>query len=223
MTRYHHIFVVVLAGLLALAIGCTDMQGPEYLDTANSPQGNGWMALCNGKDLTGWKSLTPDRPMSWKVVDGVMVNAPTEEHGVNIYSEKQFDDFELYYEYRIQKNGNSGVFLRGIYEIQIVDDFGLPVDKPKDSGNGGLWSLKTPSANVSKPAGQWQSVYTKLVGNNVTVILNGQKIIDNFELTRGTHVYKELPIEHGKPGPILVQGDHKPVEYRHIMIRPIKK
>ena len=68
-----------------------------------------------GNDLTGWKSMTPDRPMSWKVVDGVMVNAPTEAHGVNIYTEKRFDDFELYCEYRIGEKGNSGVFLRGIY------------------------------------------------------------------------------------------------------------
>jgi hypothetical protein len=142
---------------------------------------------------------------------------------VNIYTEKRFSDFELYCEYRIGKKGNSGVFLRGLYEIQIIDDFGRPVDKPKDSGNGGLWSLKPPCKNVSKPPGEWQSLYTRLVGKDVTVILNGEKIIDGFRLPRPTHVYKELKLTEGEPGPILLQGDHKPIEYRHVYLRPIRK
>ena len=90
------------------------------------------------------------------------------------------------------------------------------------NGNGGLWSLKSPSKNVSKPAGEWQSIYAKLVGNTVTVILNGEKIIDNFKLERPTHLYAEMKhIKHGEPGPILLQGDHKPIDYRHVMLRPI--
>jgi hypothetical protein len=192
-----------------------------FLDKVNGPKGEGWIALFDGKDLTGWQSMTPDRPMSWKVVDGVMVNE--KPHGVNIYTDQKFQDFEFYAEYKIPAGGNSGVFLRGLYEIQIIDDYGVPVDQPKDSGNGGLWSLKAPCKNVSKPAGQWQSIYAKLVGDTVTVILNGQKVIDNFKLERPTHVYDELKqLKPGEPGPILLQGDHKPAEYRNVYIRPIK-
>ncbi len=206
--------------------GCNPAACPTaktcFLDHANGPKGEGWIPLCNGKDMGGWKSMSPDKPMSWKVVDGVMVNE--EAHGVNIYTEKTFGDFEFYAEYKLPPGGNSGIFLRGLYEIQIIDDFGTPVDKPKDSGNGGLWSLKSPSKNVSKPAGQWQSIYARLEGNTVTVILNGEKIIDHFKLERPTHLYAEMKhIKHGEPGPILLQGDHKPIEYRHVMLRPIAR
>lgn len=227
MNAYDTFYRAVLLALLVVftlsAAGCSDLMGKQFLDAENSPRGVGWIALCNGKDLTGWKSMSPDKPMSWKVVDGCLVNAPTEAHGVNIYTEECFNDFELYCEYRIGKGGNSGVFLRGIYEIQIIDDFGRPADKPKDSGNGGLWSLKSPPKNVSKPPGEWQSIYTRLVGKDVTVILNGEKIIDSFHLSRPTFVYKELKIAEGEPGPILLQGDHKPVEYRNIYLRPIEE
>jgi len=213
---------VLWIGMLGAALaGCSQLEKAKYLDPQHAPVGPGWTPLCNGKDLTGWKSLTPEKPMSWKVQNGEMVNAPAGEHGVNIYTEKTFKDFEIYYEYCIEPNGNSGVFLRGLYEIQIVDDYGTPADKPKDWGNGGLWGVKAPSRNVSKPAGQWQCVYARLVGNRVTVFLNGQKIIDDFELTRPTFKYKQLKPKHGDPGPILLQGDHKPVRFRHLMIRPL--
>ena len=198
------------------------MAKTSFLDKVNGPKGEGWIALCNGKDMAGWQIMTPDQPMSWKVVDGVMVNE--KPHGVNIYTDQKFKDLEFYAEYKIPAGGNSGVFLRGLYEIQIIDDYGVPVDKPKDSGNGGLWSLKPPCKNVSKPAGQWQSVYAKLVGDTVTVILNGEKVIDNFKLERPTHLYDEMKpvVKPGEPGPILLQGDHKPVEYRNVYVCPIK-
>jgi hypothetical protein len=204
--------------------GCNPAACPSakitFLDQNNAPKGQGWIALFNGQDITGWKSMTPNAPMSWKAVDGTLVNERA--HGVNIYTEQTFKDFELYAEYKIPEGGNSGIFLRGIYEIQIIDDYGVPVDKPKDSGNGGMWSLKPPCKNVSKPAGQWQSIYAKLVGDTITVILNGQKIIDNFKLERPTFVYDELKIKPGEPGPILIQGDHKPIEYRNLFVRPVQ-
>jgi hypothetical protein len=211
-----------MAGTPACKPAACPMAKINFLDKVNGPKGKGWIALCDGKDLAGWQSMTPDKPMSWKVVDGVMVNE--KPHGVNIYTDKKFNDFEFYAEYKISEGGNSGVFLRGLYEIQIIDDYGVPSDKPKDSGNGGMWSLKPPSKNVSKPAGQWQSVYAKLVGDTVTVILNGQKIIDNFKLERPTFYYDEMKpiVKPGQPGPIILQGDHKPVEYRNVYIRPIK-
>ena len=194
----------------------------NFLDKVNGPKGPGWVPLSNGKDMTGWHSMTPNAPMSWKAEGNLLINEKA--HGVNIYTDKKFGDFEFYCEYKLPKDGNSGVFLRGLYEVQIKDDFGIPSDKPSDSGNGGIWSLKPTSKNVSKPAGEWQSLYIKLVGYNVTVILNGEKLADNFKLERPTHYYDEMKpiVKPGEPGPILLQGDHKPIEYRNVMIRPIK-
>ena len=209
-----------LAGKSGCDVAACPSAKIDFLDRENGPKGRGWIALFNGQDLSGWKSVTPDAPTSWKAVDGMLVNEKA--HGINIYTEQMFKDLEFYAEYKIPEGGNSGIFLRGIYEIQIIDDYGVPVDKPKDSGNGGIWSLKPPSKNVSRPAGQWQSLYAKLVGDTVTVILNGEKIIDAFKLERPTFVYDELKIEPGQPGPILLQGDHKPIEYRRLFLRPLQ-
>jgi hypothetical protein len=198
---------------------------PAYLDKEHAPKGRRWIALFNGKDLSGWKSFPEDRPNSWKVEDGILVSTFKEgEHGRNLYTDRKFEDFELYYEYQVPKNGNSGVFLRGQYEIQVIDDYGVPSDKPKDSGNGGIYGQKAPAKNVSKPAGEWQSGYAKVVGKKITVFINGQKIIDEFTLPRATHLYSELGVKDGDPaGPILLQGDHMPIKYRYVMIKPARK
>lgn len=194
---------------------------PAYLDAEHGPKGPGWIALY-GDDLSGWKSLPADRQNSWKVVDGVLANEPGEHGGTNIYTEKRFADFELYFEYRLPANSNSGVFLRGLYEMQILDDHGQPDDQPKDWGNGGIWGTKAPARNVSKPAGEWQSAAVRMVGQEVTVILNGEKTIDSFAIPKPTYVYDGLGVEEGKPGPLLLQGDHGRIEYRHVMVRPLE-
>jgi len=191
----------------------------KYIDAGHAPAGKGWIALCNGKDLTGWHQRPghEDRPLSWKVVNGVMVN--TAGHGkpaCDIVTDRKFDNFELYYEYRIPKGSNSGMYLRGRYEIQIADDHGR---KPSKGGNGALYSLAAPAHNVSRPAGQWQSVCAKIVGKKVTVILNGTRVIDNAEATRPTGGERDRDVD--QPGPIMIQGDHGPIEVRNIMIKPL--
>lgn len=198
---------------------------PAYLDKEHAPKGKGWIALFDGKDLDGWKSFPEDRPNSWKVKDGILTSTFKEGgHGSNIATEKKFKDFEIYYEYRVPKNGNSGVFLRGQYEIQVIDDHGVPAEKPKDWGNGGIYGQKAPSKNASKPLGEWQANYAKIVGKKITVFVNGEKVIDEFEPPKATHLYGELGVKDGDPtGPILLQGDHKPIEYRYVMIKPIEE
>ena len=199
-----------------------EAQKLTYLDPENAPVGPDWIALFNGRDLNGWKNLTSEGITTWEVADAVMVNAPANHGGDNIRTEKIFEDFEFYCEYLVPENGNSGVFLRGLYEVQIIDDYGVPVDSPRDWGNGGIWSLKAPRENASKPAGQWQSMFIRLVGNRVTVILNGTTIIYDFEMDRPTFVYDPLgELSHGDPGPILLQGDHGPIQFRNLMIRPL--
>lgn len=198
------------------------LAGVEFLDKEHAPKGAGWMPLFNGRDVSGWKKQQADRPMTWSAVDGLLVNNP-EGHGCNIYTEKKFKSFELYYEYRIPAGSNSGVFLRGQYEIQIRDDYGDPADQPvKDWGNGGFWGKELPSKKVSKPPGEWQSTYVKLVGNTASMVLNGVTVHEGYTFDSPTYDYKELGLVHGEAGPILLQGDHGQVAYRHIMIRPIE-
>lgn len=198
---------------------------PTYLDKEHAPKGKDWIRLFNHKDLSGWKFFPENRPNSWKVQDGVLVNDfKPGEHGTNIYTEDKYEDFELYYEYMVVKDGNSGVFLRGQYEVQIQDDYGQPVEKPKDWGNGGIYGQKAPSKNASKPVGEWQSAYVKMIGKKITVFINGEKIIDEYEPPHPTHLYGELKLKGNEPaGPILIQGDHMPVKFRHVMIKPLKK
>jgi hypothetical protein len=199
---------------------------PAFLDKEHAPKwgDRDWKRLFNGRDLKGWKPFSEKGPNSWKVEDRILsIDFKEGEHGTNLMSEEKFGDFEIYYEYLVPKGGNSGVFLRGQYEIQIQADHGVPSDKPRDWGNGGVYGLKAPSKNASKPEGEWQSVYATLIGKKINVFLNGEKIIDNYELPRATHIYGEAKVKDGDPtGPIILQGDHKPIKFRFVMVKPIK-
>ncbi|MBI3909530.1 MAG: DUF1080 domain-containing protein [Armatimonadetes bacterium] len=165
-----------------------------------------------GKDLTGWR-LHGERN-GWKVENGVLINTPPSS---DLYTEEKFKDFELHYEFNVPSDGNSGLYLRGRYEIQILDDFGRP---PSPGGNGSVYSLITAQENASKPAGQWQSVDVKLAGKRVTVVLNGKTIIADRELTGPTP--GGLDDEVDESGPILLQGNHGPIQFRNIHIKLLK-
>ncbi|MEK7407208.1 MAG: DUF1080 domain-containing protein [Acidobacteriota bacterium] len=169
--------------------------------------------LFNGKDLSGWVSLTPGRETGWLVKDGLLTNqAPAP----NLASEQKFWNFKLHVEYRVEARSNSGMGLRGRYEVQILEDHGRPVTS---HSNGGLYSRILPAVNASKPAGEWQTFDIRLVGRMVTVALNGTKIIDNREIEGLTAVATD-PSE-AEPGPITLQGDHGVVEFRKITLTPL--
>jgi len=180
--------------------------------------------LFNGKDLTGWKLVNPNSVCGWSVEDGVLINRPKQEEGKphknygNLRTEAEFEDFNLTLEVRVPKGGNSGVYLRGIYEVQVMDSFG----KPLDSHNmGAVYSRIKPTESAEKPAGEWQTMDITLVDRHVTVVLNGKKIIDNqplFGCTGGA-----LTSDEFKPGPIYLQGDHTGVDYRSIVLSPVVK
>ncbi len=177
--------------------------------------------LFNGTDLAGWKLM--GSPSGWGVQDGVLVNEAKQEPGrhksyANIRTEREFEDFNLTLEFRVPKGGNSGIYLRGIYEVQVADSFG---QKPDSHNVGGVYSRITPTAIPAKPAGEWQSFDITLVDRHVTVILNGQKIIDNKPLLGCTG--GALWSDEFRPGPIYLQGDHTSVDYRNIVIRPVVK
>ena len=176
--------------------------------------------LMNGKDLTGWR-LLKEADNGWSVVDGVLQNRVVkakDKHFGNLRTDAEFEDFNLKTEVRTQEGSNSGIYLRGIYEVQIMESFGKPLDSHH---MGALYSRITPSVNAEKPIGEWQTLDITLVDRHLTVILNGKAIIDNQPVlgcTGGAMTSDEF-----KPGPLYLQGDHTNVDYRNMVLRPVVK
>jgi hypothetical protein len=169
--------------------------------------------LFNGKDLSGWKALNPDAQMKWSVVDGVLRNAPPT---TDIISEQTFWNFELHVDFRIVEHSNSGIGLRGRYEIQILEDYGRP---PNTHGAAALYARVPPSVNASKPAGEWQSYDIRLVGRTVTVTHNGTKVLDKVHVDGLTAIANNA--DEAEPGPFIVQGDHSYVEIKKFTVTPL--
>ncbi|HOJ53501.1 MAG TPA: DUF1080 domain-containing protein [Phycisphaerae bacterium] len=170
--------------------------------------------LFNGKDLTGWKPLGDPAKFNWKVVDGIL---HCDGRAANIVTEETFGDFKLHVEFKVPQGGNSGVYLRGRYEIQVADSHGRP---PGEHDCGGLYSRLAPKENASKPAGEWQTFDITLIDHYMTVVWNGKLVHDNVEIegiTGGAIDSKE-----NEPGPIYLQGDHTSIDYRKITLTPAK-
>jgi hypothetical protein len=179
------------------------------------------ITLFNGRDLTGWKTM--GSPSGWRAENGLLVNEAKQEPGkhiayANLRTEREFEDFNLTLEARVQKGGNSGIYLRGIYEVQVADSYGRP---PDSHGIGGVYSRITPTENPAKPPGEWQSFDITLVDRHITVVLNGKKIIDNQPVLGCTG--GALWSDPFRPGPLYLQGDHTSVDYRNIVLRPVVK
>ena len=168
--------------------------------------------LFNGRDLAGWTPQHAAVANGWRVKDGILVNA---EPGNNLRTERTFADFKLRAEFRYPKGSNGGIYLRGRYEVQIEDNFGGEADSHRI---GGVYGFLTPCLNAAKPAGDWQEVEITLVGRRVTIVLNGERIIDR-QLIPGI-TGGALDAQEGAPGPILLQGDHGPIEFRRLTLTP---
>ncbi|MEM1070243.1 MAG: DUF1080 domain-containing protein, partial [Planctomycetota bacterium] len=180
------------------------------------------ISLFNGKDLRGWRPHETDKIMGWSVKDGMLVNTtPKTDFSAtgayaNLRTEDVFEDFWLHIEFLVGEGRNSGVYLRGMYEAQVVD---------RDSrmqgiqGVGAVFGKIPPSKNAGKPGGQWQTYDLTLVDRHITVVLNGEKVIDNQPIDgpTGGAVFTN-PAE---PGPIHLQGDHTAVAYRNIYLAPV--
>jgi hypothetical protein len=169
--------------------------------------------LFNGKDLSGWAPMIQNRALGWKVQNGILTNEPAAN---NLVSTRKFWNFRLHAEYRLVEGSNSGIGLRGRYEVQLLNDYGAP---PNSHGNGAVYSRILPSVNASKPAGEWQTLDVTLIGRDVTVILNGTKTIDKAVIEGLTAIAND-PHE-GQPGSITVQGDHRKVELRKLTLTPL--
>ena len=168
--------------------------------------------LFNGKNLNGWKIKEGNQ---WAVIDGVLTSTKS---GVNLISEEKFKDFKLHAEFRYPEGSNSGLYLRGRYEVQIADNIGL---EASSIYFGGIYGLLSPSENVAMKAGEWQSFDITLIGRRVTIVANGKTIISNQNIDGMTG--GALDNNEAEAGPIMIQGDHGPVEFRKLEITPLSK
>ena len=128
--------------------------------------------LFNGKDLAGWLPMVAGRELGWKAEDGLMKNVAGAN---NLVSKETFWNFRLRAVYQVGEGSNSGIGLRGRYEVQILQDAGRP---PSKHGHGAIYSRIAPAVNATRPAREFQELDVTLIGREVTVVLNGRKIID---------------------------------------------
>jgi hypothetical protein len=216
-----------LTGVLIVAAGTS--QGAD-----NVPP-DGFVALFNGKDLTGWKGLVADPKVRatmkpdqlaaaqakadermrahWKVEDGVLV---FDGKGDNLCTEKLYGDFEVYVDWKIEQGGDSGIYLRGSPQVQIWD---------AKVGSGGLYNNQKkenphdPLKKMDKPVGQWNTFRIKMIGEKVWVWLNGELVVDNVTLEnyweRDKPIYPTEQIE--------LQNHGGPLWFKNIYIREIPR
>ena len=167
--------------------------------------------LFNGKDLTGWHTNGPNQ---WIVENGVLKSPRS---GSNLVSDQKFNDFKLHVEFKYPEGSNSGVYLRGRYEVQVSDNKGM---EPLRDYFGAIYGFIAPTDMMAKAPGEWQMYDITLVGRNVTVVANGKTIICNATIPGITG--GALDSNEGEPGPIYFQGDHGAIEYRNIVLTPTK-
>ncbi|MFS4415157.1 DUF1080 domain-containing protein [Maribacter sp. 2307ULW6-5] len=201
-----------LKGTMVYADGKTyewTAQRTPKLPYTENPKWGKEIALFNGKDLEGWQAEGDNQ---WSVKDGILTNAKA---GANLISEEKFNDFKIVLEFRYPEGSNSGLYLRGRYEVQIADNWGA---EPHPNLFGGIYGLLAPNEMAAKKAGEWQTYEITLNGRRVTIVANGKTIIADQNILGMTG--GALDNDEAAPGPIMLQGDHGAVEFRKIAIRP---
>jgi hypothetical protein len=164
----------------------------------------------------------PHAANGWTIKNGLLINNAAHEEGKprknygNLRTDREFEDFNLKVEVNVGKDENSGVYLRGIYEVQVADTYGHPVDS---HNMGAVYSRIKPTMAAEKPPGEWQTLEITLVDRHVSVELNGKRIIDNQPVMGCTG--GALSSDVSKPGPIYLQGDHTSITYRSLVLRPV--
>jgi Domain of Unknown Function (DUF1080) len=255
---------VLVAAALALEANLSAQQRPDLNDGdahGDAPYlvEDGWTALFNGHDLAGWHSL--GQPNEWFTARAIfwdrllgptrlaaiggpgdrMLNGP---HGrtVNLATDQKFGDIELYLEFMLAKGSNSGVYLHGLYEVQIFDSYGS-TEPVTSSDGGGIYHRwidnhgvggSPPSRNASRMPGQWQSYHIwfraprfdasgKKTENAkfIRVVFNGLSVQSNVEVDGPTRAAMNIP--EAATNPIMLQGDHGPVAFRHIYWRGLRE
>jgi hypothetical protein len=171
--------------------------------------------LFDGTSLDAFTGQNPRRELGWTLTDGVMNNG---NGANNLVSHATFSDFKLEAEYRLGEGSNSGFYLRGRYELQVLADHGDTTTR-RDLGHMAIYGRTAPRVNASRPVGEWQTMEAVVVGHRVTVTLNGQRVHDDAVIEGITG--GAIDANETEPGPLLVQGDHSGVWIRRIVITPI--
>ena len=190
----------------------TAVRAPELRRTGTPAWGSP-VRLFDGKSLAGWRT-EGGAANQWEAANGVLRSPRS---GANLVTERAFGDFRLHIEFRFPKGSNSGIYLRGRHEVQVEDDETLASASHRFSG---VYGFIAPSENVSRGPGQWQSYDITLVGRMITVVANGKRVICDQEIPGITG--GALDSNEGEPGPLLLQGDHGPIEYRNIVLTPAR-
>lgn len=202
-------------------IGVRPPQWGNYNANAKHKYGQP-VVLFDGRALDAWEPQHKSKPLAWNIVDGAMTNDPK---GNNLVSKQRFMDFKIQCEYKLEPKqpggnaANSGIYLRGRYELQVLDD-----ETANSDGlhrHMALYSRVAPKVQASKKAGEWQAMEAVIVGNRLSVKLNGQVVHDNIVIDGITG--GALDAKEGEPGPIMIQGDHEKVYFRKVVVTPINK
>ena len=211
------------------------LSGQTLSGTLNGPDGKTWqwtgvrapalgkttevkwgkpIQLFDGKDLSGWKT-SKSGPPEWTVQNGSLVSPG---NGPELTSEARFQDFKLHVEFNCGKDANSGVYLRGRYEVQIETE---SQDEPPSHHTGGVYGFLAPNPEQPRAPDTWQTFDITLIGRRVTVVQNGKTIIENEEIPGITG--GAVDSNEAEPGPIYLQGSEKGhVAFRKIVITPAK-
>lgn len=213
------------------------LKGDSLSGTVNAPDGGTWtwtgrrapslkrngtpkwgapIALFNGKDLAGWHMSQPNPTAVWKVENGTLISPG---NGPELINDQKFEDFKLHVEFNCGENSNSGVYLRGRYEVQIETD---SIEEPPSHHMGGVYGFIAPNPEQPRKPGAWQTYDITLIGRRITVVQNGQTIINDQEIPGITG--GALDSHEELPGPIYLQGSEKGhVLFRSIVITPAAK
>ena len=197
---------------------------PPAPDRAQAVYGEPIDLLKDGID--GWESMNPKNYFGWSVKDGVLSNrikrtadGKRDGSSANLKTKRaDFFDFKVSYDVRVPAGCNSGFYLRGIYELQVLDSYGKPVDCHNMAA---FYGRITPRVAAEKPAGEWQHVDAMLYKRHVTVVLNGVNIIDNQPVLGCTG--GAITSDEFVKGPMYLQGDHSDADFRNIIVTPIVK
>jgi hypothetical protein len=168
----------------------------------------------SGSEFSQWRLKHPERPDGWSFEGGILTNTPP---STDLLTIDKYKDFRLHVEFRMPKDvySNSGVYLRGRYEVQIAKSFR---QTPHNRGPGGVYGFITPGNLPLSPDGEWNTYDITLVGRRITLVFNGETVIDDAEIPGITG--GALDSREGEPGPIMLQGDHAAISYRNIVITP---
>jgi hypothetical protein len=208
-----------LDGLLIEGGSKIPLRGWPSLDLPDKDDGawhDGPAVQLLGRDnLSAWHVESLRTGRGWTFESGILAATG---HSDNLVSRERFRNLALHVEFRLAQTVNSGISLRGRYEVQLLGDYG---DSPDVHGNGAIYSRIRPSVNASRPGSDWQTLDARLVGREVTVVLNDVKIIDRRRIDGPCGL--TLDGYEDQPGPIVLQGDHGPVQFRNLRVVTLVK